>query len=226
MNKIGITLPSNIVRYFSLSIFLIVVLVAVCACTPRYTKWGEIQPSGFLRDYSELSPGPNADGAYTYLNPDKSISVYKMVLLGEVDVVPAPGVDIDPDAADRLARTFGREIRSALGPTYPVVTEPGFGVMVLRAAITNVEVNSNSRDLKLRDAGIEAELLDSLSKERIAAFVGRRTGGGQGSGIAYSTNAWTQQLKDWLDKSRGLHTRQEFKQGWPNIMSTPIDSKR
>ena len=79
-----------------------------------------------------------------------------------------------------------------LEPTYPVVSKAGPGTMVVRLAITDVKMKKKKRGLlgytpigivvtaaqdaagarvSLVDAGIEGELLDALTGERLAVLV-------------------------------------------------------
>ena len=103
---------------------------------------------------------------------------------------------IDPDDLDRLARYFTDAITDELlGAGYEVVTDPGPGVLEVQTAITNVEPTGGKKNAALKAGataasvavapgasllvprisvgrvGIEGEMIDSVSGERMVAFV-------------------------------------------------------
>jgi hypothetical protein len=109
-----------------------------------------------------------------------------------------------------------------MSDSYPVTQQPGFGVLRVRTAITNVysvrEEESHQALLSLEGAAIEAEFVDSLSDKRIVAFVDTRPADGMlGSfRLVGQTNAdermkvWARVVRDRLDQARGLFASSTF----------------
>ena len=163
-----------------LSLFLCASLVA-CGT-------GDVGRSGFLRDYAQLKPDPQVDGALRYENPNKSLKQYDKFMIDPIAVqfaTRAKGAAIDPAKLKELTDYFHGELVKGLSKNYRVVKAPGRGVMRIRAAITDIEqteplLNTHPA-MKLTGAGLggasmEAEGLDSLTGERIGAIVESRTG--------------------------------------------------
>ncbi len=156
--------------------------------------------SGFLDDYSGLSPDPKNGDLLIYEKNKEVLKTYHKFLIEPVTVYLLPEAEdrgIDPDDLDRLARYFTGAITDELigSDRYEVVTEPGPGVLDVRLAITNVEPTGGKKNAALKAGAtaasvavapgaslavprlsvgkveIEGEMLDSVSGERMAAFV-------------------------------------------------------
>ncbi|OVE80371.1 hypothetical protein BVY02_00395 [bacterium J17] len=208
---------------------------AISACTgsqvnPAALDGAELVPSGFLNDYSKLVPSPKKEGAYVYTNPRKSLRLYKMVILEPVEVKLHPGAkqyEASRHELRELAKSFDTELQSAFGHSYPIVTEPGFGVMKVRLAITDVIpskplVNAIPGVALLVDgiggATIEGEFVDSQSGDQLVAFVDSERGDFTRKSKNFSKfdhsedrfAAWAQLIRDRLDQGRGLHSSKEF----------------
>jgi hypothetical protein len=171
------------------------------------------------------------EGAYVYANPRKPLRLYRMVMIDPVEVrVPDGGANsaIDQESLSRVARTLERELRAALGNSYPVVDEPGWQVLRIRAAITDVRAANPALNsvpgVRLAGhgfggAGIEAEFVDTQTKEQVAAFVDtcsgkahRRLTGTTETGHAEDClRDWAGLLKDTLDGTQGLHPNAAFR---------------
>jgi hypothetical protein len=143
---------------------------------------------------------------------------------------------IDPDDLDRLARYFADAVTDQLmdSDRYEVVTEPGPGVLEVRIAITNVEPTGGKKNAALKAGAtaasvatvpgaslavprlsvgkveIEGELLDSVSGERVAAFVTSKSGRRWFSGLnAYKKwgdinaafRSWAKNFRKRLDQA-------------------------
>lgn len=157
------------------------------------------QVSGFLGDYSGLYPDPKNGDLLIYEKNKDALKNYRTFIIDPVTVYLLPEAQdrgIDPDDLDRLARYFADAITDELiGSGYEVVTEPGPGVLQLQIAITNVEPTGGKRNAALKAGataasvavapgasllvprlsvgrvGIEGEMVDSVSGERMVAFV-------------------------------------------------------
>jgi hypothetical protein len=161
--------------------------------------------SGFLGDYSGLYPDPKNGDLLIYEKDKDVLKTHRKFLLEPVTVYLLPEAadrGIDPDDLDRLARYLFDAVTDELltSDRYEVVTEPGPGVAVVRIAITNVEPTGGGKNtaltagaaaasvavvpgagllaprLSVGKAGIEGEILDSVSGERIVAFVMGKSG--------------------------------------------------
>jgi hypothetical protein len=186
--------------------------------------------SGFLDDYSVLRPSQKLDGALVWKNKAKRLNVYKMIIIDPVQVYMSDE-DIEKVGAERtqdLARYFEDEIRTAMEDSYPIVDHSGFGVLRIRAALTNVRRGRPLLNLTpafsylgfgLGGAAIEAELLDTQTGECVVAFVDsqrgkayRKTAGARPYGDARDVlRSWAILLRDGLDQARGLHTSSDFR---------------
>lgn len=161
--------------------------------------------SGFLDDYSGLQPDPKNGDLLIYEKNKEVLKTYHKFMIEPITVYLLPEAEnrgIDPDDLDRLARYFTNAITDELlgSDRYEVVTEPGPGVLDIRIAITNVEPTGGKKNAALKagataasvavapgaslavprlSAGkveIEGEMLDSVSGERIGAFVTGKSG--------------------------------------------------
>jgi hypothetical protein len=154
-----------------------------------------------------------------------------------VTVYLLPGAEnrgIDPDDLDRLARYFEDAITDQLLESgYEVVTEPGPGVLELEIAITNVEPTGGKKNAALKAGataasvatvpgvsllvprlsvgrvGIEGDMIDSVSGERMVAFVTGKGGRRWFSGLnAYKKwgdieaafRSWAKNFRKRLDE--------------------------
>ena len=168
---------------FAVVLMSIVVVGAVAGCAGQ-----KVGHSGFLQNYAQLKPDPKVDGALRYLNPTKNLRQYDKFIIDPIAVYFAPGAKgagIDPAKLKELTDYFRSEIVKVLTKNYRVVSAPGKGVMLLRIAITDVEESEPLLNIhpamKLSGAGLggasmEAEGVDSNTRERIGAIVETRSG--------------------------------------------------
>ncbi|MEX2222008.1 MAG: DUF3313 domain-containing protein, partial [Candidatus Rokuibacteriota bacterium] len=116
-----------------------VALATALAVTGCATKSGF---SGFLGDYAQLERDLVLDNSLAYTNPSKDLKQYDKFILEPVVVHFAPdvaGTAIDPGDLKMLADYWRDEAVKALSRHYEVVTEPGPGVLRIRAAITGIK---------------------------------------------------------------------------------------
>ena len=144
--------------------------------------------SGFLGDYSKLERDAILDNSLAYTNPTKDLKQYTKFIIEPVVVHFAPdadGIAIDPADLKMLADYWRDEAVKALSRNYTVVTEPGPGVLRVRAAITGIKKNvplasarsiTKPQEIGLGGASMEAEALDAQTGERVAAVVDSRSG--------------------------------------------------
>ena len=209
---------------------------AVQAADSSSPKLGDYQTVGFLSDYSKLKPEGGDSNAYVFEASAEVGGKYNKVMIDRVKIFFADKSEykgVDPTDLKALTDYFHDALTKALGDAYPVVTEPGADVVRLRIAVTNVTPNKPVASLVtlavpflwVADAGtgvakgqtgstafvgkasIEAEALDSVSNEQVAAYVETEIPKkynwthGLGKGVtsyadAYSTWAYTKEAMD------------------------------
>ena len=214
------------VRFYTIiSVVVGATLLAACDTPP--------DKSGFLGDYSGLEPSPNIAGAKLYLKDENVLNRFDKVMIDPISVVVAAESEyrgVSPLELKEITDYFRNSLILALGDAYPVVDEPGEGVLRMRSAITGVRPQPRPTAFvgtpdtfvqsKLRNAAastfspvetaLEAEFLDSLTGVRVAAFTDRRVGGelpppdGTPSWdfVADALDFWAASLRRGLDESR------------------------
>ena len=209
------------------TVILFLLILFLGGCSPES---GPPPHSGFLSDYSSLRPSENVHGAYVWLDDSKPLSVYKMVIIEPVRISLA---DQDAEAATEedlgdLARYFEDALGEAMKDSYPIVTQPGFGVLRVRTAITNVKRSRPLINLTpglsllgfgIGGAAVEAELIDAQSGKAVVRFVDaergkryRKSAGLTPYGDARDVfRTWAMLLRDSLDEARGLHGSSFFR---------------
>jgi hypothetical protein len=213
------------------SLYLLIVIglslsLAACATT-RQTRG--VETAGFLGDYSQLRKGEGEEAQLVYINPTATWSKYNAILLDSVTLWQSDKTaKISDEDAQRLTDYLYAQLHKQLSQDYRIVTEPGPGVMRLRAAVTeakgaNVVGNAATTIVpQLRlittvggmatdaavfagEAAAEVELTDSLTGVRLGAAVDERVGaktlrGGLGkwSQVERAFEYWAERLKNRL----------------------------
>jgi hypothetical protein len=187
-------------RPIVLTVLAAMLLTIGCASKPQQT--------GFLSSYSNLEPnGPNG---MRYLGP--KLGQYSKFILDPVTVKfydPESEGKISQEDIDHLKSFFHDQLQQDLSVSYTLVTEPGPGVARLRVAITdlkpgtpalNVLPQTKLTGLGLGAASAEAELVDSVTGEQLAAGIDSQTG----SRLSFSgLSKWGDAeavMKDWSKK--------------------------
>jgi hypothetical protein len=199
-------------------------LLASAACAAKQS--GTAKPSGFLRDYAQLAKGKEGEAQLLYVNPHADFRKYTKILIEPVTIWDdAQTATIPRDEAQLLADDLDDALRFALRRDFALVDRAGPDVLRLRAAITEAEgswhvedrvashydrelratmpsePSSETRDFVGR-AGVEGEVLDSVTGERLLAAVDRRAGAHT---LQFKKNSW-QDVKDafayWAERLR------------------------
>ena len=174
-------------------ILIVLIFCGVLACgTENIPK-----KSGFLQDYSKLTKTPykDAEGAYSYFNPERPLSQYSKFIVLPVQIrlvqsARAPYSSpsdpyINKEDLQKLADYFYFNLVKELkNSNYDVVHEPGPGTLILKVAITNLEPAHPIRRMKPTltksqiwgGASAEAELVDALTGEIIVAVIDYQRG--------------------------------------------------
>ncbi|OUR63819.1 hypothetical protein A9Q79_08655 [Methylophaga sp. 42_25_T18] len=151
--------------------------------------------SAFIEGQVDLSPVPDKKGAYRYIKSDLDLKKYSKIIIEPVEVWLHPESEykgIEPDTMKAMADSFAQILVNELEPEYGVVGQVADDTLVVRLAIMGLKTKKKKRGLlgyipvalvvsalntdalervSLIDAGIEAEILDSVTGERLAVLV-------------------------------------------------------
>lgn len=202
------------------STFLCLLALVACSETEQARK---VRFSGFLSDYSKLSPGGSGDPLFLYINPTVDFRAYDKAMVEPVTIWRSEEADLDsvsPRDLSRLATSLEAWIYKALrreGIT--PVQQAGAGVMRIRAALTEAQQSVVKMDLltsiiplpsapKLATgtrafvgkASIEGEMTDSRTGELLGAMVDRRAGGRMPQTHDDSWHDVEQAFRFWSDR--------------------------
>ena len=168
---------------------LLVVTTSTLAMSAREVKTKDF--SGWMKDYDSLTYNEERN-AFLFFNEAKRGS-YTKVILEEVVVYSRDG-EADPEIAEKSTSYLSQGLADLLASKGLAATEPGPGVLRLKLAITGAE--KSKEDLKAYnfvpvaavfrgaqaatgnvatyiDAMFEAEMVDSVSGDRVAAIVAK-----------------------------------------------------
>ena len=172
------------------------VLVVIGVTLLASSVWaGNIAPSKFISGSPQYEADKDIPGAMIYRKPGVDVSKYTKVLIDPIEIWIAEDTKykgLDPDEAKSITDTLRKALIDELEPDYPVVNEPGPGVLGIRIAITNVDMKKKKRGLlgytpiglvataaadlaglrmKLDSATIESEALDGETNEQLGALI-------------------------------------------------------
>ncbi len=178
--------------------------------------------TGFLDDYSQLSPSPYVKGAYTYFNPNpsKSLGQYSKFIIEPIYVfLPSEErQEISDTELRELVEYFHTQIVLAIGDEYAIVSKPGSGVARVLIAITDIDdaepiLNIHPAmilsGIGLGGACMEGEVLDSETGDRIAAVVDCQKGHRGLAGLKkydqskHVLKEWAERFRARLDEAHG-----------------------
>jgi hypothetical protein len=153
----------------------------LCACAAKKV---ELTKSGFLNNYDQLQQDERVEGMMIYRNEAVDIAGrYAKVMIAPVVIQLDPGqkdAKLSEEDKQKLGDYFHEQLAAKLGNDYEITEERGEDVMLLRAAITDILANKVYLNLHwsttlvgagIGGASIEAELVDSMTGERILAFI-------------------------------------------------------
>ena len=157
--------------------------------------WGADQPkgSGFVENPPSLTPILGMYGAWAWDKASFQKQNYDKIVLDSIEIWLSPDSKykgIDADQMKVLADSMRAVMIEAMDPDYPVVSQAGAGVLRARLAITNVHLQKpkhrlgqytplgfavtglrklagKSKNISLKTAMVELEMLDSISGERL-----------------------------------------------------------
>jgi hypothetical protein len=209
-------LKPNVI-YFTFLCILALLLSFGCEPAPEPESTGEtvdievISPeseySGFLENYSQLQPDPENEDAYTYVNEEdmKDIHQYVCMIVDPVKIYLASGADrsqLPEKGSGTVARYFRHALMEAVSGAFTVVDDPGPATLRLRSALAGVDVSEATeggtlpegveeleRPINIGEVWVEAELVDSVTGDRIAAAVDKAK---LGEGVVLSSSKISQ----------------------------------
>lgn len=177
---------------------LVAGLALSIGCAPLRQRREAVEPSGFLRDYSQLQKNDQYPAYLVYINPMANWSRYNAIMIDSVSLW-ATADKLSLEDRQMITGMMYNALFDTLGKNFTIVTAPGLNVLRLRAAITEAQgskvalnvVSSVIPQLRLLttvggmaadtsvlvgEASAEAEILDSVTGIRLAAGVDRQTG--------------------------------------------------
>jgi hypothetical protein len=203
------------------------VFVITAGCAQQQVKY-----SGFLENYPTFQPGPSGGADLLYLKEGADFSKYNKVMFDQVVFYlkeDSKFKGIQPEAMKELADMFHVATVKELEGSYPIVGEPGPDVLRVRVAITDIEPSNpatsglttvvpiglaistikkgvTGKHTGVGGASMEAEFLDSVTNERLAAAIdtkwGSKLSGMTKLGAAKEAfEFWSGRLRIFLDKA-------------------------
>jgi hypothetical protein len=143
------------------------VLVTGCASTPPGGPAGlGPQYAALIKYPDRIKPAPGAMGGYVWTAPNANMKQYNKVLLTRILVTldQSESKAVDPVTQAKLTTYFRAAIVKALEPKYPVVTQPGPGVLVVRATLVDLVPVNVAEDVAYQavpfGGGVVAELAE------------------------------------------------------------------
>ncbi len=156
----------NIKRKINALLFILLFTMVGCS---SISQWPQL--TGFLDSYAGMYRSSDIEGIFVIKHKSKNVNDYKKFLVDPVTIQLTPDAEayeMERKDLERIARSFRSDIKRALAKNYSVVESPGAGVLRVRLAITDILKQSSSGSSK---GLVEAEFIDTRSKERVAAVV-------------------------------------------------------
>jgi hypothetical protein len=181
---------------------LFMISVAACAVTEqdKSATVDKTTASSFLKDDGQLRPGKKDQALLVYFNPNADWRKYDKVMIDPVTVGLGPEHEVSEQDQVMLSSYYHNKMEEDLATRFTIVKQPGPDVMRVRAALTDAttatpvlrtigvvipqaRILSAGKNLAtgtyafVGSAQSEGEVLDSMTGERLAAAVDRRSGG-------------------------------------------------
>jgi len=216
-------------RLVPFAVLLILGVALGCAGT-RQTRADPVKyESGFLSDYSKLEPGGDDRARLVYMKPGLDVSGYNALQIVPVKLhAAAEGsdlADLSREDQQALADRLHTALVDALSKDWRLVEQPGPGVLVVRAALTEAGASNVALDIvatwipQVRllttvgglaaDTAVtvgrargEVEVLDGATSEQLLAGVDERVGT---RGVEGVTDKWSDvqmAFDDWAERIR------------------------
>ena len=187
-------------KFFKIAVIMLAV-TSMLGCVAG--QMDDVKKSGFLTDYSQLTPGDGDEAVLRYINPNTDFTQYNKVMFERVVVVlsdDAAYKGFDPTIIKQLTDYYQNALVTAMDGGYEVVDQAGPGVLRIRTAVTHIKPGkpvsnamstilpvgmalsvvakaATNDNLGTGEAASEMEAIDSVSGTVVAAAVDRRQGG-------------------------------------------------
>ena len=196
----------------------------LCGCsTTTAPSAKSVEFSGFLGEYDGLVTGGSDSALYSYIKPGLSLAEYTQVIIEEPEILLSDETlqDIDDDDISTVV-AFANQASERFQEVIPVTGEPGPGILRLRWAITDLKPASKANlatgllipgrviskaleqgtdtYLFVGQIGIEAELVDSVTGERLMAAVDTRVGANAISNVGSTWGDVEDAFDLWADR--------------------------
>lgn len=221
-------------KIFQSVFFISTLLLTGCQTTDTVKK------SGFLTTYEGFKDGPE-DGVDKIwvaegVEMNTVLKGYNQIIIDPINIWFAKDAEykgINALEAVKLTKQFEKTIKMELADRYPVVMQPGQGVLRLTIALTDVEPSNPTMDSIssivpfarifseasnlatgkhsfVGSASIEGTLVDASTNKTLIAFIDKRYGDKSISGMTDELNDakeafewWAKRLRKSLDKAHG-----------------------
>ena len=205
-----------------LRVVLLSALALFIGCTTSQSKQARtVEKSGFLGDYSMLSPGGEGEALLFYENPEANWPSYNKIFLAPVayyggrDTYPKGFTRAD---LQKLVNRFYYILYNDLAEDYQMVDEPAPDTLRIQVALTSVGESSQTADsvsavapvivnpirnfagslsgetIFAGQASIEAKITDGLTGKLLYAAVDRRVGQRSTSGSSTRRTADVEEI--------------------------------
>jgi hypothetical protein len=200
-----------------IAVCLLLLAIMSCAAT---TQTRSVKPSGFLKDTSQLKEGDSDEALLVYFNSSANWAQYDKITLEPVTVWRNENFDPDDISKEELQHFVDAlyiAVKDQLAKDYQIVDRSGPGVLRMRVALTYAEdswivldtitnvlpigigINLVTKGITgtsamVGEAAIEAEILDSLTNERLAALIDKRAG----------TKSYQDKFDNWGDVNKAF----------------------
>ena len=179
---------------------LVATSIVVTGCAATRERRGAPEDSGFLKDYSQLQENPDFPASLVYVRPGAQWSTYNAIQLDSVGLwVNESTKNLSPEDQQKLTDILYNSLHGSLSKVFAVSNQAGANTLRLRAALTQAQgakvglrvVTTAVPQLRMLggvvglaadtattvgSATVEAEALDSVSNQRLAAVVDQRAG--------------------------------------------------
>jgi hypothetical protein len=214
-----------------LRVVLLSALALLIGCTTSQSKQARtVEKSGFLGDYSMLSPGGEGEALLFYENPEANWPSYNKIFLAPVayyggrETYPKGFTRAD---LQKLVNRFYYILYNDLAEDYQMVDEPAPDTLRIQVALTSVGESSQTADsvsavapvivnpirnfagslsgetIFAGQASIEAKITDGLTGKLLYAAVDRRVGQRSTSGSSTRRTADVEEIMwYWGDLAR------------------------
>jgi Protein of unknown function (DUF3313) len=190
-------------------------------------------PSGFLGNYSQFQSGGEDQARLVYVNPTVQWSQYNKIMLAPVTFWASSDSKISAEDQHELCNYAYNAFKATLQKQFTVVDQSGFGIMRLQVSLTNADsatpvLRSISMlvlqarllsTIKYLGTGTyafvggasgEGQITDSITGQRLTAWVDERVGGGNIKNVAvwkwrdaeHVFDNWSEQLASQLEQLR------------------------